>query len=476
MTAPPHDEHGAYPDLLSWARGELDRTRWAGPTLNNVEEALLQEIGEGRDNPETTRLHHAVNRAIVNRDRQQAEQIATAEQTETARYAHQAAQTWDPALPDQPDTNNPQRPTDTPLVVTVEYDGARHYATIHNGQRLLTRTHFRPGNPEALTRTIHPRYRMDLWEHMPHILHQAAQLEDADTQTEGPLTVEYAEHLLRGGLDTMTPTGIVLPVPGDDGLVYARDGLGKSRFLRSQATQALQTARTVLAVIGEDLTGWAAYGLHHRPHMQNGQLTILPAGRLPDDPTEAHLILLDPASEYITDQDGGENLKANVKAYFRQIKELWPESVRITAHHENKATEEPSGSAEWLNSPAVVWRLHFHTAPDGENIKLLTHRKRRHADPPDPIVYATTPWGIRPLGTTRDERDDQIVKAVELICAMKPPASLTNIGNHIRPKPTHTELAALVDRGRLEKVPLAGSANGGYKPAHGGHQQLPAPY
>ena len=81
-----------------YARRQLLAARWQGPTLDNMEEMLLQEIAEGRADDDTELLHHAVNLAIVDRDRKLRQGMAAADAADAARKAREASEGWDRPL------------------------------------------------------------------------------------------------------------------------------------------------------------------------------------------------------------------------------------------------------------------------------------------------------------------------------------------------------------------------------------------
>ena len=360
---------------------------------------------------------------------------------------------------------SPALPSDHgPLTVQLVADETGRPSVVTQNGRRVGRHPFREDRVADFIYQLPPKYRDLAWEQIPDVLTQADKLRQPPDTPEA-LTVERAEQLLQGGLDTETEHGIILPARGDDGLVYARDRLGKSRFLRWLASLLLGNGGTVLVLEGgDDLTGWASYALHHRDHLTAGRLTILPTGHLPEETDhQPDLLIVDPASRFIDHQDGGENLKSNVAIYWKTISRLWPDAVRLTAHHEGKADGEPSGSAEWLNTPAVVWHLHHHLRPDGERDKRLTHRKRRHGEPPEAIRYQTTAWGIDPIGTPGGDRDQLLVEAVTDANRVRRPATFTTIKGLLTPAPTRAELDGLVARGLLQRAPIARSKHGGYQ-------------
>ena len=85
-------------DTVAYARAELLRTRWTGPTLDNIGELLLSEIAAGRTSEDLEMLHYSVNAAIVDRDRKLRERMADADAVVSARKAREAADGWDRPL------------------------------------------------------------------------------------------------------------------------------------------------------------------------------------------------------------------------------------------------------------------------------------------------------------------------------------------------------------------------------------------
>ena len=257
-------------------------------------------------------------------------------------------------------------------------------------------------------------------------------LDELTPQPAKALTVEDMADLLRGGLDTETGYGIVLPAAGEDGLIWARRKMGKSRFLRWVATHHLDEGGRVTILYGEDPKGWASWAYtNHREHVPTGTLRLIPTSHIPDRQESScsdgppkggshhlaisdHLVIVDPASRFISLDDGGENLKANVSRLWRQLSETYPDAIRLVAHHGNKAGEQ-SGTEEWVNTPSVVWVMRYEEDGDG---KVLHHDHRRHGPEPDPIRYATTGWGIRLGGDYQspvERRRADVIAAVRLI-------------------------------------------------------------
>ena len=307
-------------------------------------------------------------------------------------------------------------------------------------------------------------------------------------------TIEDMEASMLTEADQEGPPGIWTSTE-DDTLIHGGPKLGKSRLARTIADHHLAQGGPVLIVYGEDPKGWRSWAItKHREALQDGRLRMLYRTRLPDlqDAPQVGfqvsfedlplrgsenpeileiqgLVIIDPVSRFISLEDGGENLKANVAAYFRHIKALWPTAQRITVQHDNKA-RTVSGSQEWRNTPGVV--IHLRWSDDEAGVKLLEHTHRRAGEPISPVKYATGPWGISILGKVKDTRQDLILEA--LAGQFPRVVSYTYLKTHINGL-KREELAGLERQGLLLRGPLKGAKSGGYTlPDAPTTDQLPA--
>ena len=371
----------------------------------------------------------------------------------------------------------------------IKYEG--NYATL-NGQQPL-----RIVNLQTLT---------EIGTHLPQDLkpalfdaHLKATGQNVQPQPPQRLTTDTLKALLTGGLDHQSELGIILPAYGDSGLVWGSTATGKSRFLRWITTHHLTTPEhTATVLLGEDLTGWAAWALHHHQQaIQDHRLTLIdwvgkgpiihpetqqrlalelspPKGgvkrlqNLADGnrQPQTDLLVVDPASRFVEDEDR----KIEVVAFWETLAKLFPTSRRVVAHHATKSRENPtpSGSAEWGNSPAVIWHLKA-----GADSHQLVTTKRRSGNLPDKLTYRTQPWDIR-----LDSREDQIQayedKLVAAIRQLGEPATLTTIRRNADfESVTDTILQSLTSRGILAYSKRAGSKYGAWSIPE---RTLPDPY
>ena len=371
-----------------------------------------------------------------------------------------------------------------------------HHLTLHNDDytkppRIKYHGNYATFNGQGPKRIISLQTLNEIGGHLPAELkqplfdaHLKATGQDVTPKPPTRLDPHTLKQLLTGGLDDESELGIILPAFGDSGLVWGSTATGKSRFLRWVTTHHLtHPDNTATILLGEDLTGWAAWALHHhQTQLEDRRLTLIDwVGKGPIFHPETSkqltlelssplkgggekllkphsqnpsLLVVDPASRFVEDEDR----KIEVVAFWETLSKLFPQSRRIVAHHATKSRDNPtpSGSAEWGNSPSVIWHL-----KGGETHRLIT-TKRRSGNLPDMLTYKTRSWGIQ-LDSPEDRIrafEDRIVTSVRdmggasTLTAIRRSTGIDDV--------SRTLLDKLVDQGRLAYKKQRGSKYGSW--------------